>query len=133
MIIVDGAEASIASVNSDDVESISFLKDAASAAIYGSRGANGVILITTKRGKKGQAPKVTYTGIVTNSKMSGKAFRFENNYAEAPTATTRQVPNTHKPPSTSGAKAHNWQPATLTAPTTLTACLTSWLTPAPNG
>ena len=82
MIIVDGAEASIASVNSDDVESISFLKDAASAAIYGSRGANGVILITTKRGKKGQAPKVTYTGIVTNSKMSGKAFRFENNYAE---------------------------------------------------
>ena len=82
MVIVDGAEASIASVNSDDVESISFLKDAASAAIYGSRGANGVILITTKKGKKGQAPKVTYTGIVTNSKMSGKAFRFEDNYAE---------------------------------------------------
>lgn len=82
MVIVDGSEASIASVNSDDVESISFLKDAASAAIYGSRGANGVILITTKQGKKGQAPKITYTGIVTNSKMSGKAFRFEDNYAE---------------------------------------------------
>ncbi|WP_288324643.1 TonB-dependent receptor [uncultured Phocaeicola sp.] len=82
MVIVDGSEASMASVNSDDVESISFLKDAASAAIYGSRGANGVILITTKKGKKGQAPKITYTGIVTNSKMSGKAFHFEDNYAE---------------------------------------------------
>lgn len=82
LVIVDGSEASISSVNSDDVESVSFLKDAASAAIYGSRGANGVILITTKKGKKGQAPTVTYTGLITNSKMSGKAFRFENNYAE---------------------------------------------------
>lgn len=82
LIIVDGSEASISSVNSDDVESISFLKDAASAAIYGSRGANGVVLITTKKGSKGQSPTVTYTGIVTNSKMSGKAFRFEDNYAE---------------------------------------------------
>ena len=82
MVIVDGAEASISSVNSDDVESISFLKDAASAAIYGSRGANGVILITTKKGKRGEAPRITYSGIVTNSKMSGKAFRFEDNYAE---------------------------------------------------
>lgn len=82
LIIVDGSEASIASVNSDDVESVSFLKDAASAAIYGSRGANGVILITTKKGKKGQSPTVSYTGLITNSKMSGKAFRFEDNYAE---------------------------------------------------
>ena len=82
LVIVDGSEASISSVNSDDVESISFLKDAASAAIYGSRGANGVILITTKKGKKGQAPKITYSGIISNTKMSGKAFRFEDNYAE---------------------------------------------------
>ncbi|MDE7236657.1 MAG: SusC/RagA family TonB-linked outer membrane protein, partial [Paramuribaculum sp.] len=82
LVIVDGSEASIGSVNSDDVESISVLKDAASAAIYGSRGANGVILITTKKGRKGQAPTVTYTGLITNSKMSGKAFRFEDNYAE---------------------------------------------------
>ena len=82
LVIVDGSEASMSSVNSDDVESISFLKDAASASIYGSRGANGVILITTKKGKKGQAPKITYSGLVTNSKMSGKAFRFEDNFAE---------------------------------------------------
>lgn len=82
LVIVDGSEASISSVNNDDVESISFLKDAASASIYGSRGANGVLLITTKKGKKGQAPKITYSGIVSGTKMSGKAFRFEDNYAE---------------------------------------------------
>ncbi|MDL2212344.1 TonB-dependent receptor [Bacteroides sp. OttesenSCG-928-D19] len=82
LVIVDGSEATMGSVNSEDVESISFLKDAASAAIYGSRGANGVVLITTKKGKKGEAPRVTYTGLVSNMRMSGKAFRFENNYAE---------------------------------------------------
>jgi TonB-linked SusC/RagA family outer membrane protein len=82
LVIVDGSEASINSVNSEDVESISFLKDAASAAIYGSRGANGVILITTKRGARGEKPRVTYTGIASAMKMSGNAFRFEDNYAE---------------------------------------------------
>ncbi|MDE5627341.1 MAG: TonB-dependent receptor plug domain-containing protein, partial [Candidatus Amulumruptor sp.] len=93
LVIVDGSEASIGSVNSDDVESISVLKDAASAAIYGSRGANGVILITTKKGRKGQAPTVTYTGLITNSKMSGKAFRFEDNYAEYMEMANRWNPN----------------------------------------
>ncbi|MDR2465888.1 MAG: TonB-dependent receptor, partial [Prevotellaceae bacterium] len=82
LVIVDGSEASINSVNSEDVESISFLKDAASAAIYGSRGANGVLLITTRKGKRGEAPKVTYTGLLSNIRMSGKAFQFESNYAE---------------------------------------------------
>ncbi|RYY61270.1 MAG: TonB-dependent receptor [Chitinophagaceae bacterium] len=45
----------IAAINNDDVESVSILKDAAAAALYGSRAANGVIMITTKRGKKGRA------------------------------------------------------------------------------
>ena len=48
-------------LSSDEVASISILKDAASAAVYGSRGANGVILVTTKRGSN-QAPVITYTG-----------------------------------------------------------------------
>jgi TonB-linked SusC/RagA family outer membrane protein len=62
-ILIDGVEAgTMNSLDPNDVETISFLKDAASAAIYGSKAANGVILITTKRGKAGQAPKVTYTG-----------------------------------------------------------------------
>ena len=57
LIIVDGApyEGSISDINPNDVESMSVLKDAAASAIYGHRGANGVILITTKRGKAGEA------------------------------------------------------------------------------
>ncbi|MDR0891882.1 MAG: TonB-dependent receptor [Mediterranea sp.] len=94
LVIVDGSEASLSSVNSDDVASISFLKDAASAAIYGSRGANGVVLITTKKGRKGEKAKVTYTGIVSGTKMSGKAFRFEDNYAEYMEMANRWYTNT---------------------------------------
>jgi TonB-linked SusC/RagA family outer membrane protein len=94
LIIVDGSEASISSVNSEDVESISFLKDAASASIYGSRGANGVMLITTKRGKKGEAPKITYTGLLSSTQMSGKAFQFEDSYAEYMEMANRWYTNT---------------------------------------
>lgn len=49
-------------LNNSDVESVEVLKDASSAAIYGTRGANGVIMITTKQGKKGQKFSVTYDG-----------------------------------------------------------------------
>lgn len=54
LIVVDGAPyaGGLANINPDDVESISTLKDASAAALYGSRGGNGVILITTKKGKK---------------------------------------------------------------------------------
>ncbi|MCW3465368.1 SusC/RagA family TonB-linked outer membrane protein [Chitinophaga nivalis] len=54
LYVVDGAPygGSISAINPGDIESISVLKDAASSALYGSRGANGVIIITTKRGKK---------------------------------------------------------------------------------
>jgi TonB-linked SusC/RagA family outer membrane protein len=59
LIIVDGIEQTLASINPDDVESISVLKDASSTAIYGSRAANGVILITSKRAKEGRST-ITY-------------------------------------------------------------------------
>lgn len=61
LIIVDGMPGTMDDVNPSDVESISVLKDAASASIYGARAANGVILITTKQGKKGE-PQVRYSG-----------------------------------------------------------------------
>ena len=48
-------------LNADDIESISILKDASSAAIYGTRGANGVVIITTKSGRIGAKPKVNFT------------------------------------------------------------------------
>jgi TonB-linked SusC/RagA family outer membrane protein len=51
----------LASINPNDIESIDILKDASATAIYGSRGSNGVIIITTKRGKNGQS-KITYDG-----------------------------------------------------------------------
>jgi TonB-dependent starch-binding outer membrane protein SusC len=53
LVMVDGVEYSLNDVNPSDIESISVLKDAASTSIYGSRAANGVILITTKMGKSG--------------------------------------------------------------------------------
>ncbi len=63
LVLVDGVVADMVPINSDDVESISILKDAASAAIYGSRAANGVILVTTKKGKKNETPRVTFNAL----------------------------------------------------------------------
>ncbi|MDO4160806.1 MAG: TonB-dependent receptor [Prevotellaceae bacterium] len=61
LYIVDGTpyEADIANINPNDIESISVLKDASASAIYGARGANGVVIITTKKAKKGQDAKIT--------------------------------------------------------------------------
>ncbi|WP_347159753.1 SusC/RagA family TonB-linked outer membrane protein [Pontibacter chitinilyticus] len=62
LILVDNVEIeSLQMINPEDIESISVLKDAASASIYGSRAAWGVILVTTKTGKKGSPPRVTYS------------------------------------------------------------------------
>ncbi len=58
-------------MNPADVESVTVLKDASAAAIYGSRGANGVIIITTKKGKQGK-PKITYDGFYSISKFTKK-------------------------------------------------------------
>lgn len=59
LVLIDGIEGPLNSINSNDIETINVLKDAASAAIYGTRAANGVILITTKRGKTGK-PSISY-------------------------------------------------------------------------
>ncbi|WP_295122533.1 TonB-dependent receptor [uncultured Chitinophaga sp.] len=66
LIIIDGVQTGndgLQNLNPNDVESISVLKDAASSAIYGSQAANGVIYITTKRGKQDQPPAVAYNGM----------------------------------------------------------------------
>lgn len=67
LVLIDGMPGSLSDITSGEVESISVLKDAASAAIYGSRAANGVILVTTKRGAEGRT-KVSYNGTVGMSK-----------------------------------------------------------------
>lgn len=64
LVVIDGVQgASLSNVNPDDIERIDILKDASSTAIYGSRASNGVVLVTTKRGKKGTA-KINYSGYV---------------------------------------------------------------------
>lgn len=63
LILVDGVPGEINYLNSEDIESVNVLKDAASAAIYGSRASNGVILVTTKRGRVGK-PTFRYNGMI---------------------------------------------------------------------
>lgn len=61
LFVIDGVQGGdINNLNPDDIENISVVKDAASAAIYGSSAPNGVIIITTKQGKRGKAPGITY-------------------------------------------------------------------------
>lgn len=64
---VKGLSNLLSVVNPQDIESFSVLKDASATAIYGSRGSNGVIIITTKKGRKGQKPTVSYSGSITIS------------------------------------------------------------------
>jgi len=92
MVIIDGSVGDMDSVNPDDVESISVLKDAASASIYGSRGANGVILITTKKGRTEMAPRVTYSGILASESPSRKVD-FITDYADYMTLFNRAQEN----------------------------------------
>ena len=72
MVIIDGVEASVSQIQqiaASDIDNISVLKDAASAAIYGVRAANGVILITTKRGTESR-PTINYSGSYTIQKAA---------------------------------------------------------------
>lgn len=74
LYVVDGVPLSaggIETINPRDIESVDILKDASSTAIYGSRGANGVVLITTKRGQQGQM-KLNYSGSVTFENLVDK-------------------------------------------------------------
>ena len=69
LVLVDGMPGSLSDLSPDEIDNISVLKDASSAAIYGSRAANGVVLVTTKRGKEGRT-KVSYNGSVGFSKAA---------------------------------------------------------------
>jgi len=96
IVVVDGVERpSFSDVDANEIETITILKDAASTAIYGIRGANGIIVITTKQGKVG-APKVTYTGNYALQTYTGLAVglpAFEN-----ATLLNQSYINDSKPP-----------------------------------
>jgi len=104
LVLVDGIEQSLSSVEPQNIESISVLKDAASAAIYGSRAANGVILVTTKRGAvSGTTISYnTFVGIQNPSMLHEKAdpeswLRLENeaqvNAGGSPTFSEEYIQN----------------------------------------
>ena len=72
LVVIDGMTGNnISDINPQDIESISILKDAAASAIYGSRAANGVILITTKKGSEGSS-RITYSGNVSFEKIANR-------------------------------------------------------------
>ncbi len=68
LVLIDGLEGDLSQIDPADVESFSVLKDAAATAVYGSRGANGVVLVTTKRGKEEQL-KITFRSNYTISEL----------------------------------------------------------------
>lgn len=85
LVMVDGIEtANYNNIDPNEIESLSILKDASSTAVYGVRGANGVILITTKRGNEGK-PKISYSGNVavnrfTDLRETMNAYEYATNF-----------------------------------------------------
>lgn len=73
LVLVDGVPGSLSSVPPENIASIDVLKDASAAAIYGTRGAGGVVIITTKTGQREQRTEVTYNGYVSFSTWAKKA------------------------------------------------------------
>lgn len=83
LVIIDGVQGgSMSDINPQDVESIDVLKDASSTAIYGSQGANGVIIITTKKAEQGRM-NISYNGAVTAAfRADHPEYRHGDNYYE---------------------------------------------------
>lgn len=95
LILVDGFERSLDEINVEDIESFSVLKDASTTAIYGSRGANGVVLITTKRGK---AEKIKISAKAEGSyNMLTKVPEFVDGYQYAQMANEAQITRSKAP------------------------------------
>ncbi len=89
LIVVDGMpDVDINRINMNDIESVSVLKDAASSAVYGSRAANGVILITTKSGKGQNKTKINFSGTY-GVELPTKAYNFMADYPRALTIHQR--------------------------------------------
>lgn len=83
LVIVDGVQSNMHDLNVDDIESVQILKDAGAVAIYGIQGSNGVVIITTKRGKSAKAT-ITYDGFVGTQRPLKDGFKLggSQNYAD---------------------------------------------------
>jgi iron complex outermembrane receptor protein len=75
LVVIDGlpVDKGLSSINPNDIESFSILKDASATAIYGSRGSNGVVLITTKKGSKQEGTKFSFNSMTTFNTVAKKA------------------------------------------------------------
>ncbi|MCK9413295.1 MAG: TonB-dependent receptor [Prolixibacteraceae bacterium] len=89
LILVDGVEREFNRLDPNEIESISILKDASSTAVYGVRGANGVVLVTTKRGKSG-APQINFTSNYGIQKPTN-LIKFIDSYTYATTYNESQL------------------------------------------
>ncbi len=107
LIVLDGIPfaGNISDINPNEIKSIDILKDASATAIYGSRGANGVLLITTNRGQNGQKARITYNGYYGTNEvfskfdmMDGDQFAAMRAYANMPAYvnnTADEIPGTN--------------------------------------
>lgn len=100
LVLVDGIQMDLNLLNPADIESITVLKDSASAAIYGARGAFGVILVTTKKGTKDRKPQISYAGSVQFNKptylpdlLSATEFLESQNTAQRNSNGTQKYSN----------------------------------------
>lgn len=102
LVIIDGIPGSLSMVSADDVESVSVLKDAAACSMYGARAANGVVLVTTKKGKLGKM-SVSYSGYVGSQKptelfQEANAYNYATAYNTAKMADAITSTNTNYDP-----------------------------------
>lgn len=109
LVIVDGIQGVLDAINPDDIESISILKDAAAASIYGSLAANGVILVTTKKGTKNKTT-VTYNGIASKTDPSNLPS-FVSDYVRHMQLVNEGYANLGQTPVYTAATIATWQKA----------------------
>lgn len=108
LVVIDGMTGvSISDINPQDIDNISILKDAASSAIYGSRAANGVILITTKHGSE-TPPRITYSGNVSFETVA-KRLNLVTDYADFMTIQNAALIANGQAPRFSQAKIDEWR------------------------
>ena len=107
LVIIDGAEADFNRVSPQDIASVSILKDAASAAVYGSRAANGVILITTKQGEEGKT-SIHYDGYVSLQSVAHK-MSFVSSNADYMELQNEAMRNSNQTPQFSESNIAEWR------------------------
>jgi len=110
LYVVDGIALSsigLSDINVNDIESMEILKDASATAVYGSRGANGVIIITTKSGKSG-VPRIEYNGFVSFNKPM-KKYDLMDAVTYAKVANLTAGANVFADPQSFAGKGTNWQ------------------------